>query len=274
MDKHFYFTAKDGKSLYMQEWKTKNEPNAVIGLIHGLGEHSGRYKHLGKIFNKQGISVAAIDLRGHGKTKGKRGHIKSEDLIWSDIDCFIGEINKRYPNKPLFLYGHSLGGEFILVYVLKKHPRIKAAICTAPVLETYNPVSQIQLSLAQFMNAVFPSFIMDNGIDVNILSKDKKVVDAYINDPLVHSKISARLGLIMIENGKWLLNQTNDFPIPLLLMFGSDEKLVSKSAIISFSKNKKNVELKVWDGLFHEIHNEPEQEKVLGFTFSWIKKHV
>ena len=272
MNIQFEIQSKDGAYLFAQEWKPKKESKAAIALIHGQGEHSSRYTHVGDFFTGKGIGLVTFDQRGHGRTKGKRGHLQSEDLMWADIDCILEETKKRYPQKPLFLYGYSLGGLYTLSYILKRSPKVNGAICSAPLIDTYEPVPSLKITIAKLMGSIYPSFILNNGLKADDLSKDVNVVNEYINDPLVHHYISAKLGLVVLENGRFLKESTKDFPLPLLLMVGSDERIVSKTAIMDYVKGKKNITSKVWNGLFHELHNEPEKNEVLHFILSWMNQ--
>ena len=272
---HFEFgwQSKDGLQFYAQEWRPEGDARAVVALVHGLGEHSGRYAHVANYFNQHRLGVVALDQRGHGRTGGKRGH-GSYDMILEDIDQLLEETAQRYPAKPIFLYGHSLGGALVLYYGLKRSPKIKGVICTSPgLIPAQDPGGKILL--ARVMSALAPSFQIENGLDVSGLSHDAAVVKAYQADPLVHGKISARLGLDLIEDGKWIIEHAAEFPLPLLLMQGSADRLVNLAGAKQIaSKVKNNFQFRLFDGWYHELHNEVEKEIVLHEMVAWVDQQL
>ena len=221
----FSWQSQDGLQFFGQEWRPEGGARAVVALIHGLGEHSGRYQHVADYFTQHGLGVVALDHRGHGRTGGKRGH-GSYDAILDDIQHLIQEAEKRYPGLPVILYGHSLGGALVLYYALKRRPQVKGVISTAPGLIPAN-ASGGQIALAKIMSAIAPGFQIDNGLDVSGLSHDPETARAYTADPLVHPKISARLGLDLMQNGQWVIEHAAEFPLPLLLLQGSADRLVN-----------------------------------------------
>jgi len=263
-------------NIYAQSWIPESATKGIIALVHGLGEHSGRYRHVADFFTKRGFGLIAFDLYGHGKSEGKRGFLPSENTHLVCIDKLLDYIKKEYPDKPIILYGHSLGGELVLWYSLIRKPKIKGVISTSPLFSTYEPVNPIKILTAQLMSKIAPSFTMDSGLNRNALSQDDSVIYTYNNDPLVHGNLSASLGWTMLEKGKWILDQGEKFALPLLLMVGSMEKIVSIEKIEEFTKKvpKNHITYKVWDGLYHELHNEPQKHLVLGFELDWMKQHV
>jgi alpha-beta hydrolase superfamily lysophospholipase len=124
----------DGLRLHAQEWTPDGGLNGVVCLVHGLGEHSGRYAHLGEAFAANALALNAFDLRGHGKSRGPRGHSPSLEVMFDDISKILQEVRNRFQNQPIFLYGHSLGGNLVLNYIMQETPSIKAVIATRPAL--------------------------------------------------------------------------------------------------------------------------------------------
>jgi len=265
----FSWQSQDGLSFFGQEWRPEGSARAAVVLIHGLGEHSGRYQHVADYFTRRGLGVVALDHRGHGRTGGKRGH-GSYDAILDDIQHLIQEAEKRYPGLPVILYGHSLGGALVLYYALKRKPHLKGVISTAPGLIPAN-ASGGQIALAKIMSAIAPGFQINNGLDVTGLSHDPETARAYTADPLVHPKISARLGLDLMQNGQWVIEHAADFPLPLLLLQGSADRLVNPAGARQFAAGLAGkVTYKVYDGWYHELHNEVEKETVLADMVAWI----
>jgi acylglycerol lipase len=273
---HFEFEwqTEDGLQLYAQGWQPQTEPKAVICLVHGLGEHSGRYAHLAAFLNQAGYALLAFDLRGHGKSKGQRGHTPSYDVLQEDISQLLEEAVARYPDRPRFLYGHSLGGNLVIGYTLRRRPQLAGVIATGPLLRTAFEPPAWKLTLAKIMRSLRPTLSLSNGLDRQALSRDPEVVRAYNDDPLVHDRISARLAMDMLQSGLWSLEHAAEFPLPLLLMHGGADRITSAQASREFAAQAREVcTLKIWDGFYHEIHNEPEQGEVFEYLLGWLESN-
>ncbi len=269
----FGWQSKDGLHFFAQEWRPDGDIRAAVALVHGLGEHLGRYQHVAQYFNRYGLGVVSMDLRGHGRTQGVRGHA-SYDAINEDIDHLLEETAGRYPELPIFLYGHSLGGALVLYYALKRRPHLKGVLCTSPgLIPAQDPGGKIVL--AKWMSVLAPGFTMTNGLDVSGLSHDPAVATAYQADPLVHDKISARLGLDLIQDGQWIIAHAAEFPLPLLLMQGSADRLVNPSGAKQFGAQAKGeFTFKLFEGWYHELHNEVEKEAVLKEMVTWVEQQL
>jgi alpha-beta hydrolase superfamily lysophospholipase len=271
----FEFKTFDGLSLFGQSWQPEDRPRAVVCLVYGLGEHSGRYTHVADQITQAGYSLIAFDLRGHGQSEGPRGHTPSYEALLNDVNFFLNEVDKNFPELPLFLYGHSLGGNLVLNYVIRRQPKLKGVIATAPWLRLAFEPPSFKIILAQITNYILPSFSQKNGLDTKVLSRDPEVVHAYENDPLVHDYISARMFISIHQAGQWALEHALEFSLPLLLMHGGADKIISIEASKEFAnKILEKCTFKIWDGLYHEIHNEPEKEEVFKFLIDWLDKKV
>ncbi len=262
---------KDGTKFYVLGWEPDKKPKAVVYLVHGHGEHIGRYAHVGEAFTKAGYALVGFDARGHGKTSGPRGHTPSYDALLDDIADFMSQMDSRYPNLPRFLYGHSMGGNEVINFALRRKPNLAGVIATGPWLKLAFDPPAIQVTLGRMMNNIAPGFTQKSGLETAALSHDPNVVNAYVNDPLVHEKISARLFVAMYESGLWALDHAAEFPLPLLLMHGTADRLTSEEASRQFAERVgKNVTWHAWGGLYHEIHNEPEKAEVLRVMVDWM----
>ena len=163
-----------------------------------------------------------------------------------------------------------MGGEIALWHSLLKKLNVSCIVATSPGIGPKDKVSLLKLFLAKFMDKIYPSFSLDNGINSELLSKDKEVIRKYKEDPLVHRKISARTGMMILGKGKWILENAKRNSMKILVMLASEEGLVNPDAIRTFCEQAPNVEMNFWPGLFHELHNEPEYLEVLNFTYDWI----
>jgi alpha-beta hydrolase superfamily lysophospholipase len=262
---------KDGVKFYLCGWEPNEKPKAVVVLVHGHGEHVGRYTHVAEAFTKAGYALVGFDLRGHGKSGGPRGHAPSYEALMDDIAVFLEQVIRRYPKLPMFIYGHSLGGNLVLNFILRRRPNAVGAIVTAPWLKLAFDPPAAQVSLARIMNKIAPGFTQHSKLDTKALSHDAQVVKAYNNDPLVHDKISARLYLGMYDSGLLALEHAAEFPIPLLLMHGTADQITSYNASREFAeRGGEKVTWRAWDGLYHEIHNEPQKAEVLKTMTVWM----
>jgi alpha-beta hydrolase superfamily lysophospholipase len=274
--KHIEFTRQSPDRLvfYFQGWEPETDPRGIVCLVHGLGEHTGRYAHVAAALNAAGYVLFGCDLRGHGRSAGPRGHTPSYETLMDDLGRLLAEATARYGSRPQFLYGHSLGGNLVLNYALRRRPALAGVIATSPAIRVPVRLPPAQVTLAKVMNRLWPAMQMANGLDVNGLARDPEVIRAYTNDPLVHNKISVRLALSMLEAGEWALAHASEFPVPLLLVHGTADILTSAEGSREFAARVPagRCTLKLWDGFYHETHNEPEKAEVLGFMVDWLRQ--
>jgi acylglycerol lipase len=247
---------------------------AGIIFVHGHGEHIQRYSHWVDRLNGKGYGFVGVDLPGHGKSDCRRGSLNSFSLTDEMLDFLIAEHKKTFPAIPVFIYGHSLGGCIVLQYILHKNPQINGAIVTSPWLRLSFEPGRIKLLLALIMKSLLPSLIQPSGLIVNHISHDQKIVDAYIADPLVHDKISVGLFQSTVNAAKYSLNHAADLNVPLLLIHGSDDKITSPQGSRDFASKTKMAELKIWDGGYHELHNEIFKDDVFSYIVNWIEKQI
>jgi alpha-beta hydrolase superfamily lysophospholipase len=269
------FKSSDGLDLYARGWAPKGKPKAVVALIHGLGEHVGRYMHVGAALTEKGYALLGFDLRGHGKSGGPRGHLPSFEAYMSDIDRFLEETAERYPGLSQFLYGHSLGGILVLNYALRRKPRLAGVISTAASLRTVLEEQKVKVVMARILGTLMPTMTLASGLDPKTLSRDQAVVQAYISDPLVHDRMTLGFGKIMLTAIPWTFEHAGELQLPLLIMHGTKDMLGYPRGSQEFAglAPKDKVTLKMWDGFYHEIHNEPEKVEVFKVMLDWLDKH-
>jgi alpha-beta hydrolase superfamily lysophospholipase len=267
--------APDGNKFYAVEWRPIH-PRASVVLVHGLGEHCRRYNHVAQAFCSNGIGVLGFDHRGHGRSEGKRGHIPGMKRAMEDIDHFVQDAQTRFPGLPLFLYGHSMGGLMVLNFALTRRPSLSGVVCTSPGLATGQPVAPFKLFLGNLLYSLMPSFTMDNGLDVENLSHDPKVVEAYKKDHYVTPLVSSALGLDIIRTGRWVEEHGEDFNLPLLLLQGTGDHVVSPEATRRFAARvpRDLINYQEFKGLYHELHNEYEKADVLSQMTMWMETRV
>jgi len=272
--KHFEMSwkAHDNLDIFAQVWEpTMPQLKAVVCLVHGLGEHTSRYAHVAEALGKQGFALFGADLRGHGRSGGARGHIASIEDFIQDIDLSLAQARIRYPGLPIILYGHSLGGIQVLYYGLTRKPDVKGVSATSSGLHTALEKQYLKVLMAKILGALIPNTSIASGLDPKSISRDEKVVQAYINDPLVHDKISLGFGKIMVGVTSWTLAHADEFTLPLLLLHGKADLLAFPSSSTEFAASlKEKCTLVLWDDAYHELHNEFEKEEVFKTMTLWM----
>jgi alpha-beta hydrolase superfamily lysophospholipase len=285
------YLAKDGLKLYSQSWQPEEAPTAVVCLVHGIGEHSGRYTHVAEALCAAGYAVCAYDLRGHGRSGGPRGHASTYDTMLDDIELLLKEASQRYAGRPQFLYGHSLGGNLVLNYALRRclplqdsrclplqdsrRPTLQGVVATSPALRIAVVPPAFKLWLGQIFYQVWPTLTLPTGLPLAGLSRDPHVIENYRADPLVHDLASARFALDFLNAGEWALEHAAEFPLPLLLVHGTADTLTSVQASHDFAAQAgARCTLKLWEGLYHETHNEPEKAEVLAYLVHWLGQQL
>lgn len=245
---------------------------AIVILVHGLGEHIRRYQHVAGVFRDNGIGFIGLDLPGHGKSQGRRGHIKSYSVLKDMLDIMMKSASQTFPGVPVYLYGHSLGGGIVLEYIIKNKPKIKGAIVTSPFLRLAFEPPRIKLILASVMKYIFPGLIQPSGLNASHISHDMDVVNAYKSDPLVHDKVSVSLFDSAIKAARYSLGHAGEMNVPLLLMHGSDDQITSPEGSREFASKSARTELKIFEGGYHELHNEPFKKEVFDYILNWLRR--
>lgn len=267
-----YWKNAEGIRLFAAEWPLKH-PKAVLAIVHGQGEHIGRYAHLAEWYNRHQIAVVGYDHQGYGRSEGKRGHAKNLQVLLDDIGLLLEETRRRYPGTPLFLYGHSMGGGLVLNYVTRRDPVLAGLIATGPWIRLAFEAPAVKVIAGKIMHKIMPALTLPTGLATSFLSRDQAVVDAYRSDPLVHDQLSMAAGIALLESAAWLNGYSGVFSIPVLLMHGGADKITSAAATKEFfGRVAGDVSHREWPGLYHEIHNEPEKEQVFEFTLAWMKR--
>jgi len=266
--------AADGVRLHTREWHPEGEPRGAVVLIHGLGEHGGRHLAGSQALARSGFTVLAPDLRGHGQSTGPSGHADYQALL-DDAGLLLEEAGRRVAGRPRFLYGHSLGGSLVINYALRYHPDIAGIVATGVLFRPAATLPRWKLLLGRLFYRLWPSFSMGNEVDPQALSREPAVARAYVTDPLVRRRVSARLGIGLLEAGEWALAHASELRLPLLLMHGADDRLTSPTASARFaSLAGERCTFKLWEGCYHEIHNEAIRDEVFAAIVEWLDERV
>ncbi|PQJ77083.1 alpha/beta hydrolase [Polaribacter glomeratus] len=259
--------------FYGQVWEAKST-KAVIVLVHGMGEHSGRYTHVAKKLTENEYSVVAFDHFGHGKTTGKRGHNPSFEAVLESVTKTIEKAKEFFPEKPIFLYGHSMGGNAVINYSIRINHDLKGVIATSPFLKLAFQPPKIKLTVGKILQKIAPSITMGNELDASDISREKIEVEKYINDPLVHDKISPNFSLTFIETGQWAIENANKLKTPMLLLHGTGDKIIDYKGTQEFANNSDKATLKLYEGGYHELQNDLCKEEMLQDVVNWLNSQV
>lgn len=267
----------DHLDLLWNAW-TPETPRGVVVIVHGLAEHSGRYRETAEFISGNGLAVYAFDLRSHGLSPDPPGagrvHVDRFEDYYGDVGAMIGLAREAHGNLPLFLLGHSMGGLICIRYVLDHPDGLTGAIISSPALAThpeYKPALFLRL-LVGLLSRLAPRLLVPSELDTGAISRDPAVVKAYVEDPLVSSKVSARWYSELTKSMKTVFSNAARLRIPMLLMQSGADRLVDPDAPGRWAAAAPSglVDLQVWEGLYHEMFNEPEKDQVRARVIEWI----
>ncbi len=269
------FTCTDGNQLFYRSWIPHEAPHAVLIIIHGFSDHSGRYMPIVDNLVPRGIAVYSFDQRGHGRSPGQRGHINSFTEFRDDVLTFTHLVAAQEPDIPRFLLGHSMGGLIVLDFGLHHPQEVNGVIASSPHLSD-PPVSPILITLSRALSRVWPTFSMDAGIDNTSISRDPSVVQAFLDDPLRHGKGTARLSTELSKAVADTNAGAAGFQPPLLITHGTADRLTDPEASRRFyekvtSSNKKYI---AYEGGYHEGHNDIHHERVIIDISQWLEEQI
>ena len=269
-------TRPDGATLWLRAWPLPEaERRASVLLVHGLGEHSGRYASVAQHLNGWGCAVQAYDHYGHGGSSGTRGALPSEDRLLTDLAAVVDATRAALPaGEPLILLGHSMGGLVAATFVARGIRPIDALVLSAPALAIFtNPVQKLLLAT---LPALLPNLRVGNGLKPQQLSHDAAVVQAYVADPLCHDRISTRLAHFLAFTGADTLAQAAHWRVPTLLLWGSSDRMVNPAGCRQLAAGVPPgvVTAQEFAGLYHEIFNEADPAPVFAALGQWLQDYL
>lgn len=268
----------DGLPLFLHDWPHA-APRGTVLIVHGLGEHGGRYAHVAAQLNAWGWRVMAHDHRGHGRSGGERGRIASDDALQRDLSLVI-DAARAGSTGPLLLLGHSMGGliaarfvaEGLLAAPAPWHREVDGLVLSSPALAIeMNPVQKLLLAT---LGPLAPNLAVANGLNPAWVSRDPAVVAAYVADPLVHDRITPRLTRFIVDGGEFVRGVAPRWRVPTLLMWAGSDRCVAPSGSAEFAAAapKAVLQAQVFEPLYHEIFNEPEQAQVFTRLQAWLQQ--
>lgn len=261
-----------GSKLYRQSWLPEGEPKAVIILVHGFDEHSGRYAYFAEHCTARGYAVHALDHWGHGKSDGTNGFVPNFTVYYDGVDALIAQLPDAHAALPKILVGHSLGGLIAGTYLLKHQSQFASAVLSGPAIKAADEPSAFLRFISGLLSKILPKMGVI-ALDSNGVSRDPKVVADYEADPLVSgTKISARLGHEMMKQMDHIQSEASKITLPMLMLHGKADRLTAAEGSQFLHDNIGSAEKKlhIYPELFHEIFNEPEKDQVLTDMTDWI----
>jgi alpha-beta hydrolase superfamily lysophospholipase len=263
--------SSDGTKLFCREWETPSPAKGTILVVPGLGEHTGRYIHVGDFFQKAGFNVIGVDVRGHGRSGGTPVHVGRYDQFLEDVRAGIHSVNVF----PLFILGHSFGGQLTLALAARDEPNIAGYVVSAPWLALTKQPAAWLVGIASFLNTVYPQCRFPNGIGRSQNSSDEAHLDSLVDLDLNHAFITARAFFEITAEARRLLSNPRS-NAPVLIAQGRPDPVTSVEASIEFYHRlvAPAKELMIYDGFLHELHNEKGRARVLEDYLAWIERTV
>ncbi len=271
-----HLKGRGGLNLYYQSWLPDDEPKAILLVVHGLAEHSGRYNNLVNYFVPRGYGIYGYDQRGHGKSDGLRGYVDRFSSFVDDLDIFLKQVRSSHVGVKIFLVGHSVGGTVATAYAILHQNELDGLILSGALLGIPHDVAVVTIFAARILSLILPKAGL-YFIDAAGISQDKSVVKAYLDDPLVYQgKIRARLGVELIKAMGTANRQFPEIYLPVLVMHGTSDLISDpKNSKMLYQKaSSADKVLKLYEGYHHEIFNEPGRGQVFADTEDWLKPRV
>ncbi|MEZ5340050.1 MAG: alpha/beta hydrolase [Acidimicrobiales bacterium] len=264
----YFAETANGLTQLRRRWSVE-QPKAAILLVHGIGEHSGRYEFVGETLARQGYDVLAFDNRGFGQTGGARAYVDAFSDYLDDVEALVAE--RRELGVPVVLFGHSLGGLIVATYLTSHRPAVDLGVLSSPALTAVVPAWQ--RIAAPAVGRGRPTLFIPAAIDGEILSRDVAVQEAYVNDPLVVKGATAGLGQAIFSTMADTSARLHTLRLPIYVLHGADDRLVPPAASEPLDRLP-NVTRRLWAGLRHECLNEPEKAQVLGELVDWLDSQL
>ena len=274
--KEGFFTGIRGADIYYQCWLPEGEPRAVLLIAHGLAEHSGRYMNVVNHFTPLGYAVYGTDYLGHGKSDGTRVYVKEFNDYIDTLSIYVDMVHEWQPGKPSFLLGHSMGALVSALFLLDHQDELAGAILSGPSVKVPSNTSPITLSMVKLLSILLPRVGLLQ-LEAEGVSRDPTVVQAYVSDPLVYTgKTTARLTHEILKAMHRVTAEAFKITLPVLIVQGSADKLVDPDSARMLYGEVGSVDktIKIYDGLYHEVFNEPEHDQVLGDVEAWLEARL
>ncbi|MCP5042490.1 MAG: alpha/beta hydrolase [bacterium] len=274
------FVGHSGMKLFRRAWLPE-DPVRAIALVHGFGEHSGRYEHLGAWFAARGSAVHGFDLRGHGRSAGRRGHVDHFADYLNDLEIFLDMVNEQARGAPVTLVGHSMGGLIATAFAVERSPRVQSLVVSGAALALSPDVSRFKIRLARVLRHIAPRYAMDAALDVTAVCSDAEVVRRYVEDPLVHGTTTTAHAVATFDQIDRVRGAGARVEVPVFVTHGAEDRLCSLEGSTRFYQSlpgaeggpaAPRAELRIYPRSSHEIFNDVEQDTVFADVLDWIER--
>lgn len=270
------FETADGLRLHQCCWLPEGDPVAAVIVVHGLTEHGGRYAGLAGALSGHGYAVYAVDLRGHGKSEGSPAFIRAFDDHLADVALLVDRVRSRQPGKPLFLFGHSMGGAILALWAITRQPEVGGLVLSAPPVRVGDNMFPILRRLAGILSRLAPRLRITR-LGAKMLSRDPEVVAQFQGDPLVfHGRFPVRTGAEILRAGRQIEASMEDLRCPLLLLHGTGDVVTDSAGTedLFTRAGSRDKTLKLYPGLYHDLLHEPEKEEVTADIVQWLNARL
>jgi len=265
-----------GARLHFKRWRPEGEAKASVLLAHGYAEHIGRYQHVAAALNAAGYDVFAVDHWGHGRSDGARGFVQDFSVYLDGVDALHAASSAAAPDRKRFLIGHSMGGLVAASYLIRRGGDFAGAVLSGPLLKAPDEPPAPVKFIGKVLSRIAPKVGLIS-LDASLVSRDPKVVAAYVGDPLVYrGKITARLGDEMLTTMEETLARAGEIAVPILVLHGEKDGLASPegSKLLHERMKADDKTYKVYDGFYHEIFNDPGNEGVISDVVAWLDQRA
>jgi acylglycerol lipase len=270
------FSGCNNCNLYWQAWLPDRLPVAILIVVHGIAEQSGRYSNLVNYFVPKGCAIYSFDLRGHGKSMGKRSYVERFSYYLDDLKVFCKKVSEENKNIKAFLVGHSMGSTITIAYAIEHQREFNGFIVSGTTLKAGVSINKASIFMAKILSILIPK-VGVSALNATDISRDKAVVEAYVNDPLNYTgKLSARVGTELLKTMEKLRSGISKLSLPILIMHGTADRISdpSSSQTLFDGAGSKDKTLKLYKGFYHEIFNDPECQQVFSDINDWLKLHI
>ncbi|MFF2483399.1 alpha/beta hydrolase [Paenibacillus sp. NPDC058071] len=279
MRSEWALNGKNGSNLYTREWLPDTDESLLQGavvLLHGMGEHGERYAHVAERLTDAGFAVLAMDQQGHGLSEGRRGHLSSIQDAADNASLLIEEAAERHPGLPLFLYGHSMGGNVALNCALRNKPEIAGLVLTSPWLRLAFAPSAFRIWAGKQLARLAPHFPQSTGLKPEDLYRSGYgPVSPIEGDNLCHTTITVGTFLELRDAGEWAIHHSDRLTVPTLLLHGKADRITSfEASREAADRMGKQCDFRGWEGGFHELHNDLEAESAISSIIGWLKQQL
>lgn len=269
-------TTSDGIDIAYQAWRPETQATAVLAVVHGYAEHGGRYALLAEHLTRHAFAVYACDLRGHGRSPGRRGHIRRFQEYHHDVQAFLGAIKRTDAYLPCYLTGHSMGGLVTTLYAAQRPDGLAGLVLSSPFFQLHMDVPAWKLAAARGLSRLAPAFTMPSDLNPEHLTHDREILERAAIDPLVHRMATSRWFTETTTAQRHIASAAAALKMPVLMLYSGEDRIVKAEVSEQFfaslaSPDKSAVR---YDGFYHEVFNEIDRERVFADLVDWLTAHT